>query len=153
MFNHIVVGTSDMERAKKFYDAVLGTLGYGKAFPRTTGDFVYPWNDGFFIVTRSIDGRSTTHLNSGMATFVCKSVEQVDRWHAAGVANGGRPTERPLGVHETQLVVCTAPICAIRMATGSAPCIKSRPDPGAISEFSSLRPEPILRTVLSAIQQ
>jgi catechol 2,3-dioxygenase-like lactoylglutathione lyase family enzyme len=27
MFSHIMVGTNDLDRAKKFYDAVLGTLG------------------------------------------------------------------------------------------------------------------------------
>ncbi|MFM0093621.1 VOC family protein, partial [Paraburkholderia sediminicola] len=27
MFNHVVVGSNDLEKAKKFYDAVLGTHG------------------------------------------------------------------------------------------------------------------------------
>ncbi len=31
MFNHIMVGASDIERSKTFYDAVLGTLGAGEA--------------------------------------------------------------------------------------------------------------------------
>ena len=28
MFSHVMVGTSDLERSRCFYDAVLGTLGY-----------------------------------------------------------------------------------------------------------------------------
>ena len=27
MYSHIMVGTNDLDRSKKFYDAVLGTLG------------------------------------------------------------------------------------------------------------------------------
>ena len=30
MFNHVVVGSNDLEKAKRFYDAVLGTLGTGE---------------------------------------------------------------------------------------------------------------------------
>ena len=30
MFNHIMVGTNDIERARRFYNAVLGTLGVGE---------------------------------------------------------------------------------------------------------------------------
>ncbi|MDO8373872.1 MAG: VOC family protein, partial [Polaromonas sp.] len=29
MFSHVMVGVSDLEASKKFYDAVLGTLGIG----------------------------------------------------------------------------------------------------------------------------
>ena len=28
MFNHVMVGADDIEVSKRFYDAVLGTLGY-----------------------------------------------------------------------------------------------------------------------------
>ena len=27
MFSHVMVGVNDLERSKKFYDALLGTLG------------------------------------------------------------------------------------------------------------------------------
>ena len=30
MFNHIMVGSNDIERSKRFYDAVLGVLGAGE---------------------------------------------------------------------------------------------------------------------------
>ncbi|MCB1642664.1 MAG: VOC family protein, partial [Xanthomonadales bacterium] len=30
MFSHVMVGASDIERAKRFYDAVLGVLGAGE---------------------------------------------------------------------------------------------------------------------------
>ncbi len=30
MFSHVMVGTNDLERSKRFYDAVLGVLGVGE---------------------------------------------------------------------------------------------------------------------------
>lgn len=101
MFSRVAVGTNDLERAKRFYDAVLGALGFGKGFLRSTGDYVYPFDDGFFIVTRPSDGQSPNHANGGTISFTCESADQVDRWHAAGVANGGRPVEHPPGVRDT----------------------------------------------------
>jgi catechol 2,3-dioxygenase-like lactoylglutathione lyase family enzyme len=103
MFSHIVVGTSDMERARKFYDAVLGTLGYGKGFRRATGDVVYPWNDGFFVVTRQSGGQASTDVDDDTVTFLCTSAEQADRWHAAGIANGGQSVEHPLRADEPRV--------------------------------------------------
>ena len=32
MFSHVMIGTNDLERAKTFYDAVLGTLGVAPGF-------------------------------------------------------------------------------------------------------------------------
>ena len=35
MFNHIVIGSNDLERSKRFYNAVLGTLGAGEPAQNT----------------------------------------------------------------------------------------------------------------------
>ena len=35
MFNHIMVGSNDIERSKRFYDAVLAVLGAPAGFPNT----------------------------------------------------------------------------------------------------------------------
>ena len=32
MFSHVMVGTADLDRSKRFYDAVLGTLGIKAGF-------------------------------------------------------------------------------------------------------------------------
>ena len=32
MFSHVMIGTNDLEASKKFYDAVLGTLGISPGF-------------------------------------------------------------------------------------------------------------------------
>jgi catechol 2,3-dioxygenase-like lactoylglutathione lyase family enzyme len=100
MFSHVVVGANDLEKAKRFYDAVLGALGYREGLLRPKGDYVYASDGGFFVVTRPIDGQSATHANGGTIGFACQSSDQVDRWHAAGVANGGRSIEDPPGVRD-----------------------------------------------------
>ena len=102
MFNHVVVGTNDLEEAKRFYDAVLGTLGDGKGHRRAKGDYIYLSDGPSFIVTRPINGQPASHANGGTIGFVCQSSDQVDLWHAAGIANGGRSIEDPPGVRNTE---------------------------------------------------
>ncbi|OAJ51737.1 glyoxalase [Paraburkholderia ginsengiterrae] len=103
MFSHIAVGTNDLEKAKRFYDAVLGALRYGEGLEDDNAQrrrYVYRAETGLFIITEPLDGQPATAANGGTIGFICESTEQVDRWHAAGVANGGKPAEAPPGVRE-----------------------------------------------------
>lgn len=99
MFSHIMVGTNDLNRAKSFYDAVLGTLGVGPSFVDGHRMF-YMTPTGVFAVSQPINGEPATHANGGTIGFACSSKEQADAWHAAGVANGGVTCEDPPGVRE-----------------------------------------------------
>ncbi|CAD6554577.1 VOC family protein [Paraburkholderia sabiae] len=101
MFNHVVVGSNDLEKAKQFYDAVLGVLGAGEG--RNDDNerrrrYVYRTGTGAFFVTQPIDGQDASVANGGTIGFSCQSAEQVDRWHTAGIANGGQSVEDPPGV-------------------------------------------------------
>jgi predicted lactoylglutathione lyase len=51
-------------------------------------------------VTKPIDGKAATSANGGTIGFTCTSTQQADRWHAAGVAHGGKSIEDPPGVRE-----------------------------------------------------
>ena len=99
MFSHIMVGTSDLDRAKTFYDAVLGTLGVPPGFVDRHRVF---WRTptGVFGVSLPIDGKPCSFANGGTIGFACSSPDQADAWHAAGVANGGVSIEDPPGVRE-----------------------------------------------------
>jgi catechol 2,3-dioxygenase-like lactoylglutathione lyase family enzyme len=104
MFSHVVVGTNDLDKAKRFYDAVLGALGYGEGLSDDNDQrrrYLYRANAGLFIITQPINGQPATAANGGTIGFACQSTEQVDRWHAAGVANGGTSAEAPPGARET----------------------------------------------------
>lgn len=99
MFSHVMIGTNDLDRAKAFYDAVLATLGVApgfvdrhRVFWRTPG--------GVFSVSLPIDGKPATVGNGSTIGFACQSSEQVEAWHAAGVAHGGTSCEDPPGVRE-----------------------------------------------------
>jgi catechol 2,3-dioxygenase-like lactoylglutathione lyase family enzyme len=99
MFSHIMVGSSDLEKSKTFYDAVLGTLGVGPAMADGNRIF-YMTPTGVFAVSEPINGEPACHANGGTVGFACSSTEQADAWHAAGVANGGVTCEDPPGVRE-----------------------------------------------------
>ena len=99
MFSHVMIGTNDLEKAKAFYDALLGTLGVAPA--RVDGHRIfYRTPTGIFSVSKPIDGKPATAANGGTVGFACSSTEQADAWHAAGVANGGTSCENPPGVRE-----------------------------------------------------
>jgi catechol 2,3-dioxygenase-like lactoylglutathione lyase family enzyme len=101
MFSHVAVGSNDLERAKTFYDAVVGVLGHGRGVRRAQGDYIYLSDNGLFLLTRPINGHPATFANGGTIGFTCESSQVVDRWHAAGVANGGKSIEDPPGVRHT----------------------------------------------------
>jgi catechol 2,3-dioxygenase-like lactoylglutathione lyase family enzyme len=101
MFSHVMVGTNDIERSKKFYDAVLGTLGVGEPVRNTnsTGQtrLFYRHEGTTFCVSEPINGEPATFANGGTIGFKCSSPAQVLAFHATAVANGGTPIEQPPG--------------------------------------------------------
>ena len=99
MFSHIMVGTNDLERAKSFYDALLGALGVPPAMVDRHRIF-YRTPTGVFSVSLPIDGQPATVANGGTIGFACSTPDQADAWHAAGIANGGLSCEEPPGVRE-----------------------------------------------------
>ena len=99
MFSHIMIGTNDLTRAKSFYDAVLGTLGVAPASVDRHRIF-YRTPSGVFSVSLPINGEPATIANGGTIGFACKTAEQADAWHAAGLAQGGTSCEDPPGVRD-----------------------------------------------------
>jgi catechol 2,3-dioxygenase-like lactoylglutathione lyase family enzyme len=97
MFSHIMIGTNDLERARAFYDSLLGTLGVRPA--RLDGHRIfYRSPTGVFSVTTPINGEDATCANGMTIGFAAESPAHVDAWHAAGIAAGGTPCEEPPGV-------------------------------------------------------
>ena len=99
MFSHIMIGTNDLEKAKSFYDALLATLDVPPAMVDGHRIF-YMTPTGVFSVSKPINGEPATFANGGTVGFACKSSEQADAWHAAGLANGATACEDPPGVRE-----------------------------------------------------
>ena len=100
MIDHISVGVADLERAARFYEATLAplgltrvvtrpaTIGFGKNYPE------------FWINLRA--GMAPVAHESG--THIClraKATADVDAFHAAALATGGRSDGAPgLRPHE-----------------------------------------------------
>jgi catechol 2,3-dioxygenase-like lactoylglutathione lyase family enzyme len=107
MFSHIMIGTSDIERAKRFYDAVLGTLGAGEPFRNETASgrvrLFYRHDGCTFCITEPINGEAASCANGGTIGFKCSSPEQVQRFHDTALAHGGKSIEDPPGVRESAM--------------------------------------------------
>jgi catechol 2,3-dioxygenase-like lactoylglutathione lyase family enzyme len=99
MFSHVMIGTNDLDKAKSFYDALLGTIDIAPAMVDRHRIF-YRTKTGTFSVSKPIDGKPATFANGGSIGFSCNSPEQADAFHAAGIANGGKTCEEPPGIRE-----------------------------------------------------
>jgi len=101
MFNHIMIGTNDIERAKAFYDTVLAVLGAGEGAPNTaaTGHkrVFYRHGGASFAISQPINDEPATIGNGSTVGFKCESAEQLQKFHEVAVAQGGTPIEAPPG--------------------------------------------------------
>ena len=100
MFSHVMVGANDLEASRKFYDAVFGALGIAPGVINRDIRYFYRTPAGVFAFTLPIDNQAATSANGGTIGFTAKAPEQVDAFHAAGVANGGTTCEDPPGYRE-----------------------------------------------------
>jgi len=96
MFSHVMVGSNDVDRSKKFYDALFER----EAATDDKGRLAYRRKGAVFMVTTPIDGEPACHANGGTIGFNFESPQEVDAWHQRGVAAGGKPCEDPPGYRE-----------------------------------------------------
>jgi catechol 2,3-dioxygenase-like lactoylglutathione lyase family enzyme len=104
MFNHIMVGSNNIERSKRFYDAVLGILGAAEPARNiaATGHtrLFYRHEGSVFCVSEPINDEAATFANGGTIAFKCSSPEQVRQFHDTAVAQGGVSIEDPPGLRQ-----------------------------------------------------
>jgi len=97
MIRYVDVGSNDLARAARFYDAVLGALGYTRLStgPQSLGYGVPGMEQAVFWVMRPWDGREASAGNGSMPAFTAPSRAAVDACHAAGLAQGGTDEGAP----------------------------------------------------------
>lgn len=104
MFNHIMIGSNNIEQSKRFYDAVLGTLGTGEPIrnvaPSGHTRLFYRHAGNTFCVSEPINGEEATPANGATIGFKCSSPEQVKIFHDTAVAHGGKSIEDPPGLRD-----------------------------------------------------
>lgn len=107
MLSHVMVGSNDLQRSQRFYDAVLGTLGAGEPMrnvaPSGHVRLFYRHDGHTFGISEPIDGTPATSANGATIGFACNSPEQVLAFHAAAIANGGTPIEDAPGLRNSSM--------------------------------------------------
>lgn len=100
MFSHMMVGSNDIARSKRFYDATFAAIGGKPGVEDDRGRLIYMHDGSLFLVTPPIDGQPASHGNGSTIGFRMSGPEQADAWHAAGTAAGGTAIEDAPGVRE-----------------------------------------------------
>ena len=107
MLNHVMLGSNDIERSKRFYDAVLAVLGAGEPIrnvaPSGHTRLFYRHDGSTFGISEPINGEPATFANGGTIGFKCHSPEQVQTFHDVAVAHGGQSIEQPPGLRSGSL--------------------------------------------------
>ena len=124
MFSHIMVGASDINESKVFYDAILGALGHEPGVIDEKGRCFYFTKLGIFSISRPIDGEPVSHGNGSTIGFAAESGAMADAWHAAGLANGGTAIEEPPGPREGS--IGTIYLAYLRDPAGNKVCALHR---------------------------
>jgi len=94
MIDHVSVPVVDLDRAARFYEAVLATLGYAKRETRpATVAFGRHYSE-FWLNLRP-DLRPQPDGSGAHVALRAASREMVDAFHAAALANGGASDGAP----------------------------------------------------------
>jgi len=126
MILYVTLGTNDLARARRFYDAVLATLGLHLLASDDTEIGYGPPDGGIgFWVNRPFDGNPATVGNGSMPAFDAPDRAAVDAFHRTALAQGGRDEGAP----------------AIRYAPDFYACYIRDPDGNKLSAVCE-RPEP-----------
>ena len=102
MFSHVMIGSNDLDRSKKFYDALFTATGGREGRVDPKGRVMYLKDGGIFIITKPINGEPATHGNGCTLGFSVTGPEQAHAWHEAGIAAGGTPIEEDPGIRSGQ---------------------------------------------------
>jgi catechol 2,3-dioxygenase-like lactoylglutathione lyase family enzyme len=87
---HVAVNVTDWEAANQFYAAVLGPLGYRVVYEEEGALAYYADAGGLDFGIGRRDPAGGAHV-----AFDCPDRETVDRFHANGLAAGGRDNGAP----------------------------------------------------------
>jgi predicted lactoylglutathione lyase len=97
MIGYVTLGTNDMERAAKFYDALLAVLGAKRAWE--TERFI-SWatvpTAPMLSVIKPYDGKPATVGNGTMISLAARTKAEVDAVHKKALELGGKD-EGPAG--------------------------------------------------------
>lgn len=96
MIAYATVGTNDLDRASKFYDALLGEIGAGRAMEN---ERLTLWSTGegqpMFGVIKPIDEKAATSGNGTMIALGAANPAAVDKLYAKAISLGATDEGEP----------------------------------------------------------
>jgi catechol 2,3-dioxygenase-like lactoylglutathione lyase family enzyme len=90
ILSHVSVGVADMARARRFYDAAMGALGYGVVMDEPPYGVAYGMAFPEFWIGAAENGAAPSVGNGTHIAFLAPDRAAVDSFHAAALANGGQ---------------------------------------------------------------
>ena len=96
MIGYVTLGTNDLARAAKFYDALAAEMGTGRMMDFDS--FIAwgtPGGGAGVAATKPFDGNPATVGNGVMVALEARDEAQVQRLHAIALANGGSDEGAP----------------------------------------------------------
>jgi len=96
MFSHVTIGTNDVEKAKRFYDAALAPLGLTAlaAYPEAVGYGATGGRPQLWIV-RPLDKKAASVGNGITIGLEAPDRSAVDAAHKGGMSGGGKDEGAP----------------------------------------------------------
>lgn len=101
MFSHMTIGSNDIDRSRKFYDALFGSVGGKPGSTDEKGRLIYMHNGGMLLITKPVNGQPANGGNGVTLGLAMNSPEQARTLHDAAVAAGGTTCEDPPGKRES----------------------------------------------------
>ena len=105
MLSYVYLGTNDLERAIRFYNATLGALGLQRCITNDpewdkTAAGWGTYEDGgarelALWVGKPLDQKPASAGNGVMVAFRARSWKEIDDFHAAALTNGGTSDRAP----------------------------------------------------------
>ena len=97
LISHITFGTNDREKAARFYDAVLGSIGFSRLPKPADKPPAYAKGGGLPIIYiyTPFDGEPATAGNGTHVAFIADTKAEVQAFHREALAHGGSDEGAP----------------------------------------------------------
>jgi len=92
MIDHVTLNVSNLRKSRLFYESAFGPLGYGLAFGKEDVFWAFDIGDGLFEIQQS---DAPPPLTPAHVALRVTSREEVDAFHRAALAAGGRDNGAP----------------------------------------------------------
>ena len=101
MKGYVMVGSSNLNTSRAFYDEVLSVIGMGSMYEdEVCIGYAHEGNEDVeFYITKPINGEAVTYGNGTQISFLTETTNQVEKFHeislSLGATNEGDPGYRP----------------------------------------------------------